>query len=312
MRRRWSPWLSFTLVGFLAFACGDESRTTVLSDWQATGAFDCHVEFSETEVALMSPVDLTVRVLCKESAELPLAGQIPPGFTGQAESTAVQQDSGWLHTIVFHLRPTGLGETKVEPFKIEQDGESITTQELVLKVVSTLGEGDDRVAVEGQNALGPLPVWWPWAAAGLALLVLLAGWIWWVRRPKPVPGLPVEVPLPAHVKALRALQRLSQPTTEAEIDAFYVEVSQILRVYLEERFGLHAPTRSTEEFLIELESGDSLGLDHRQSLRNFLQQCDLVKFARLHPGTDVHQQTLRVASTVVGETRADLVQGGVA
>ena len=124
--------------------------------------------------------------------------------------------------------------------------------------------------------------------------------------------MPVEVPVPAHVKALRALGQLREPAADEEVEPFYVAVSQILRVYLEERFGLHAPTRSTEEFLAELEAGDSLALAHRQSLGNFLQQCDLVKFARLHPDTEVHGQTLRIASTVVDETREDLAPGGAA
>lgn len=300
------------LVSLLAFACGDDSERPVLSDWQPSGMFDCHAELSAQEVALMSPVDLTIRVRCGGQAELPLVKQIPPGFTGEAESGVVADQGGWLHTVVFHLRPTTLGEIVIEPFKVEQDGETITTVELRLKVVSTLGEGVDKVAIEGQAALQPTFAWWPYLVAGLALLVLVAALIWWSRHPKVEPAHQVEVPVPAHVKALRALQGLKQPATEVEIERFYVEVSRILRVYLEERFGLHAPTRSTEEFLIELEGGDSFSLVHKQSLRNFLQQCDLVKFAKAHPGIDVHEETLRVASTVVAETRADLVQGGVA
>jgi hypothetical protein len=141
----------------------------------------------------------------------------------------------------------------------------------------------------------------------VALLVLL--W-WWLRRPRRGPPLPVEVAVPAHVKALRALARLRQAAPahdarDAVVDAFYVEVSQVLRVYLEERFGLHAPLRSTEEFLAELEQDAALRPEHRQRLRGFLQQCDLVKFARLHPATDVHEQTLGSAETVVEETRSD-------
>ena len=108
-----------------------------------------------------------------------------------------------------------------------------------------------------------------------------------------------QVPLAAHVKALRALARLrGQPrVTEAEVEAFYVDVSQVLRVYLEERFGLHAPERTTEEFLGEIEQSDLLNADHRLSITRFLQQCDLVKFARLIPQSEVHDQTFRIANS---------------
>jgi hypothetical protein len=33
--------------------------------------------------------------------------------------------------------------------------------------------------------------------------------------------------------------------TEAEVERFYVEVSDVLRTYVEERFGLRAPERTT-------------------------------------------------------------------
>lgn len=312
MTRAMTTWLSVMLLSMLSFACQQEASQSGLSDWEPTGSFDCHAELTRSEVALMAPVELTVRVLAGDQEELPLVNEIPQGFVGRADSSVVEHARGWLHTIVFHLRPTGLGEIKIAPFKIEQGEQAVTTAELLLQVVSTLGEGDDRVAVEGQSALQPGRDWWLQASVAFLVLLLLLGFFWWRRRPAPAVVLPVEVPVPAHVKALRALGLLQQPVTEAEVDRFYVEVSQVLRVYLEDRFGLHAPTRSTEEFLIELESGGSLGSDHRQSLRNFLQQCDLVKFARLHPDTTVHQQTLQVASTVVTETREDRVSGDVA
>jgi len=300
------------LWGCLALACSQGPQAPTLSPWQPSGNPDCHAELSRAEVPLMAPVDLTVRVFSDSEQGLALAEQVPAGFAGDVESGVARQGDGWLHTVVFHLRPTGIGEIKVPPFKIEQGGQTVTTQELVLKVVSTLGASDDRAAVEGQAALDPLPVWWPLILGACLLLLLALGWLWWKSRPRRAPVMPVEVPVPAHVKALRALGQLTTPATEAEIELFYVDVSQILRVYLEERFGLHAPTRSTEEFLAELEAGDSLGLAHRQSLGNFLQQCDLVKFARLHPGTEVHGQTLHIASTVVEETRADRASGGAA
>ena len=105
----------------------------------------------------------------------------------------------------------------------------------------------------------------------------------------------------------RALQRLrSAPrTTAAEIEAFYVEVSAVLRLYLEERFGLRAPERTTEEFLRELESGAALAREHRAELKQFLSQCDLVKFAAYRPSENDHLATFAIAEAFVERTRAD-------
>ena len=113
--------------------------------------------------------------------------------------------------------------------------------------------------------------------------------------------------MPPHVNALRALQRLrgAPRTTSAQVDAFYVEVSSVLRVYLEERFGLRAPELTTEEFLLGLESGDQLARGHRAELERFLMQCDLVKFAAVVPGENEHLATFALAEAFVESTRAD-------
>jgi hypothetical protein len=116
------------------------------------------------------------------------------------------------------------------------------------------------------------------------------------------------------VKALRALQRLrgSSRTTRAEVEAFYVDVSRVLRDYLEERFGLRAPERTTEEFLRELEGGDQLARDHRAELERFLSQCDLVKFAAHVPTEHDHLTTWGLAAAFVEATRGDRAVAEVA
>jgi len=89
-----------------------------------------------------------------------------------------------------------------------------------------------------------------------------------------------------------ALALIGQP------QPFCTLVSDTLRVYLEERFHFHAPDRTTEEFLDELQSSALLALSQKQSLGDFLTRCDLVKFARYEPGEpelrDLHDSALRL------------------
>jgi len=125
------------------------------------------------------------------------------------------------------------------------------------------------------------------------------------RSRAPLPG---EIAVPPHTKALRALARLrgAARTTPAQVEAYYVEVSNVLRVYLEERFGLRAPERTTEEFLRELEGGDQLAREHRTELERFLSQCDLVKFAAVVPTEHDHLAMFALAEAFVESTRSDL------
>lgn len=136
--------------------------------------------------------------------------------------------------------------------------------------------------------------WLWWTLAGLVLAaVLYAAWRSWPKRQSQVPVVP---PVPPHIRAKQKLQEalalIGQPKP------FCILVSDTLRQYLEERFEFRAPERTTEEFLHELRSTDRLTRDQKDSLGDFLQRCDLVKFARFEPNEpelrDLHRAALRL------------------
>ena len=84
-------------------------------------------------------------------------------------------------------------------------------------------------------------------------------------------------------------------------------MSDALRVYLEERFRFHAPERTTEEFLIELQNTNILTVQQKQSLTDFLQSCDLVKFARYEPAESALRDLHHCALRLVDETQYERV-----
>ena len=148
---------------------------------------------------------------------------------------------------------------------------------------------------------------WVWWLLGAGAVLVVAGIVaWFIRRhlAKCSAELAPPPPPPPHVVAWERLQRALELIHEAEW--FCIEVSHIIRVYLEERFSLHAPDRTTEEFLLELQSSRRLAGEHKQLLANFLSECDMVKFAR----AELPEQELRglheAASRLVGETQPSL------
>lgn len=147
----------------------------------------------------------------------------------------------------------------------------------------------------------PLPNPWVWllwllAAAVLAAAALVLWRRWRHRRAAEL----VVPPEPPHVRARRrlhdALALLHDPR------AFCFAVSDALRWYLEERFAFHAPERTTEEFLVELQHTGLLAPDQKGTLADFLQRCDLVKFARYEPGEPELRELHAVALRLVEET----------
>ena len=136
--------------------------------------------------------------------------------------------------------------------------------------------------------------WLWWTLGGLAFAAI-AFWLWryWQKRQAQVLVVP---PVPAHVRARQKLQEalalIAQPKP------FCILVSDTVRSYLEERFTFHAPERTTEEFLHELQGTNLLLPDQKNSLGEFLQCCDLVKFAKYEPREpelrDLHDSALRL------------------
>jgi len=94
------------------------------------------------------------------------------------------------------------------------------------------------------------------------------------------------------------LSRLSADTLrDAEaVQAFFVELSDIVRHYLEDRFSLHAPELTTEEFLDVAATSPDLNSEQKSFLRDFLRRADQVKFARHIPDNTTMQEALKYIS----------------
>ena len=181
----------------------------------------------------------------------------------------------------------------------------LLTDELAFAVASVLPEGqplDELRPVRGalEELRGPwLQRNWHWLVLGLVVAAALgAGIVSWLRRAEE------RARLTAFDRAMARLDGLEKrglPGADAA-DAWYVELSDIVRRYIEERFALRAPELTTEEFLVEAGRSAELTARHRDLLSAFLATCDRVKFARYSPGEDESQAALDVAKRFLNET----------
>jgi hypothetical protein len=109
------------------------------------------------------------------------------------------------------------------------------------------------------------------------------------------------------VTALRALEDRGAPDAQAA-DAWFVELSAIVRRYLEQRYEIRAPELTTEEFLQVATARPELREDHRGLLSSFLERCDRVKFAGYRPDAEESLATLAAARGFVEDTRLRLAE----
>ena len=146
----------------------------------------------------------------------------------------------------------------------------------------------------------PAQLWDWWSFLGWVVLFAAAGAVlffamrfWRGRRQKEKPALPEGPPRPPHEIALEALSRLEQSDLlrKRELKLFYSELSDILRRYMQGRFGVDTLDRTTWEIdRLLKETGVSLAVS--DSARDILEEADLVKFAKYYPSSEIPLQTL--------------------
>jgi len=144
---------------------------------------------------------------------------------------------------------------------------------------------------------------WPWLLGALALLAASAPFAWWAWR-----TLRARVEVHSAYELARGeLDRLlGGPVPSGEtVGDFFVSLSGIVRRYLERRFAVRSPELTTERFLELASSSPDLTDVHRDLLRDFLRQCDLVKFAHYIPSSSAIDEATGLARRFIEDTRDD-------
>lgn len=219
------------------------------------------------------------------------------------------------HRRIYKLEPFLAGDYEIPPlevrYRLSDDGEFavLPTEPLHLTVASVLPPDGDRQTIhENAEPVGlpdHLPGWKFWAILGVVLLAVGAACFFWVRRRRPedVPAVPPRIAAPEH--ALADLERLlaGDLLRRGEFKPFYQRLSDILRRYIEARFGVHAPEQTTEEFLESMRRHPDLFQANRDVLKDFLRHCDLVKFAEHLPELEEVDSAVATCRRFVEMTR---------
>jgi hypothetical protein len=136
----------------------------------------------------------------------------------------------------------------------------------------------------------------------LALFILFSIFIW-VRKkrikPKPLSSLP---PREVALEALKALKR-KDLLTKGKVEEHYLEMADIIRRYLDGEYGWKTSQMTTEERLSRLERTERSSQGQKDLLKEFLKECDLVKFAQSLPTPQENDSSFGMAQEIVLQTK---------
>lgn len=341
---RQEPHTFKTLKGFISFlamctilavlppACTTEPKKTTLPLEQGytqnitRAPITLKLETNKKELTVADQLELALEAVVPENFDVkfPSYGAslgdftlrdsqvLPPRMSGSNQNTLV------IHQARYLLEPYLAGPYAIPEitvvFRDKLDNGKIIqlqTEKIEIRVRSFLEPDSDATDIKDIKPPLRLP---PdrlkqFLLAGLLLLLaalLIVGFLYWKKgKNKMIAG---EVRLRPEEVALLELEKLLAENLLArgEIKHFHLRISDILRHYIENRFGLKAPERTTEEFFSELSLAKSPGISllssHQSLLADFLIQCDLVKFAKFEPTSTENDKTVEICREFIEKT----------
>lgn len=159
---------------------------------------------------------------------------------------------------------------------------------------------------------------WYWIAVPLLVILAVIGFIiYWRKRPKKeVIAEAIKPTIPAHETAITKLKELKEKKLwqQDEVKQYYIELSDVLREYLEKRYVIKTHEKTTDEIFTGLRSMP-ISQENKNLLKQILVLSDLVKFAKQKPVPEENEQIMQdaiafVLSTKQAEAKINTEGGG--
>ena len=293
---------------------------------KSSGPVSVSTTLSPGEPTIGDEITLTIQVASEKDVEvlMPEFGEALQTYTilDYVPRQKIEPDGSMVQSQKYTLQPFLSGPQSIPPILIEFvdnrpgqkntpddfDAYEILTDRIDFDVKSVLPESaSDELKpplgeLELQQDVGAAAVWTLAIGGGLIVFgALIATYFLWLR------GRTKSRRENAYVIAINKLNRLLDDQQGAapkySVEQFYIEISGIIRRYLENRYDVRAPDLTTDEFLQLAADESELSREHQTLLGEFLKQADIVKFAGVQASEDGVKRSTDLARKFLEETR---------
>ncbi len=222
-------------------------------------------------------------------------------------ATSARVDGDQLITQTIELTSFKTGAYTIPPPVVQivrAAGDTLRLESPSIDIIvgSVKPEGiEDITDIHDPVVVQPRIPWWAWALL-CCFVALAAAAIWFFFRKKAAPAPPPRPP--DWFEEIRRIGR-SGLVEAGDFLTYYTSLSEALRRFLEDRTGVEAMERTTDEVGDDL-SVAGLGSGRVVDVQGFLSEADLVKFAKFAPGPDRARQDLIRVLDAMGGIDADL------
>ena len=237
---------------------------------------------------------------------------------GKIDTIANADDSNPLifHQIMkINVSSFDSGFFAIDPLKFVVNGDSIESNAALLSVYyPAIDMQADIKDIKGiKNIEFGFVDWlkanWLWVLIGLIVLI---GGIWSVvtlNKKKPQNEKEQETPkvvIPEHIVALKRLKELKEKQLwqEGKVKAYYSELTNIFRHYLERRYNIPALEVTSHEIMIGLKR-KAISQDTIEQIGELLVLADLVKFAKEKPLPNDHDRAFYAITDFINSSKRE-------
>jgi hypothetical protein len=206
------------------------------------------------------------------------------------------------------------GEKFIPSIKINYQQKGRTTFDFIstdsLKVVVNYVPVDTTQAIKPIKAILKAPLSFreilPYLVVFIVLMLIMFVIIYYYKRLKSNKPLFIRVKpeIPPHIIALEKLKKLEDDKLwqKGEIKKFHIDLTDIVREYMESRYHILAVESTTPEIIEQLTTclSDQTLIN---KVKEFLDLSDLVKFAKLTPLPNENEKCLQVSYEFVENTK---------
>lgn len=144
----------------------------------------------------------------------------------------------------------------------------------------------------------------PWVGGGLAAAALIALLIWLLVRASRRKAEAAKPKEPAYIVALRELDKYRSDKYWApeRQKTFYSGITDALKAYIDDRFGVDAPEMTTAELFAALKGDKDITPQMYLELKELFERADFVKFAKFIAADEDNAKALPLAVSFVTTT----------
>ena len=323
-------WLAMCLLPALILTgCTEQTSSTspqtkvaaaeTLHTEMERGPVKVAIDISPKEPRLSDEPKLTLTVTAEQDVdiELPPFGQSMGEFVIRDfhEPVPKSVDGKQVLQQVYTLEPLIAGSLFVSPLTVKftdnranGDGQehTIETEPVKLEIATMIG-ADAPSLTDLRPVAAPVDLpnqsmgYIGWSAIAFGALAAIAGVFLFRRRRRKGPVEPQFTPQQLAWREFNDL--LASKLDETDVKEFFVQLTAVVRRYIERSTGVNAPDQTTEEFLREVNNQKLFADDDNLRLGAFLESADLVKFAGFQPDPDSIKQSIYKAKQFI-ELRA--------